>query len=331
MVRPPPIIHIGFPKTASTWFQRAFYPHVTQPRYVDRALVNAALLHANALTFDGAEARRTLDLPEGEAGILCEEGLCGYLHNGGVLGMESRVIADQLHATFPEARIVIFIRSQPRILVAAYQQYVRAGGTYGPHRYFFPQDYLIGPNAVAYKQPRFDIDFFRYSPLIEHYERLFGRDRVHVFLFEEFQRGGLDWLREYAGTLDLDVEWSAISLAPKLSSYGLPLTWLARFLALFSARSVLDKRHLIHIPGWHKARRRILETLNRTGLFGRPPSLEQLVGRDTASWLNGYYAADNRHLVDHRGLALADHGYPMDGEAAAERPTAGRWRKALAS
>src|SRR5579862_36785 len=46
------IVHIGFPKTASTWFQRSFYPHVRSPAYVDRARVNAAFLKGNALDFD---------------------------------------------------------------------------------------------------------------------------------------------------------------------------------------------------------------------------------------------------------------------------------------
>jgi hypothetical protein len=326
-----PIVHVGFPKTASTWFQGAFYPHVRNPRYIERPRVNAAFLEANALTFDPAEARRTLGLGQGEAGILCEEGLCGYLHNGGVLGRESRAVAEQICAALPDARIVIFIRSQPEILVAAYQQYVRSGGTYGARRYFFPGDYLISHNAIRYKQPRFDIDFFRYAPLVEQYERLFGRERVHVFLFEQFRRGGMDWLRDYARRLELDVDWEAVSLAPRLSSYGMPLTYFARLLALFTARSVMDKRHLIHIPGLYKARRRMLEMLNRRGVFGAPPTLERLVGAATARWLENHYAEDNRRLAEMRGLPLADFGYPMVSGEALERPRPGRWRRLLAA
>ena len=325
-----PIVHIGYPKTASTWFQKSFYPHVRSPRYVDRPRVNAAFLEGNALTFDPTEARSILGLADGEAGILCEEGLCGYLHNGGVSGSVSKDVAERIRQTLPDARIVVFVRAQPKILVAAYQQYVRAGGTHGVRRYLFPNDYLLGPNAVAYKQPRFDIDFFAYSPLIEHYERLFGRDKVHVFLFEDFQRGGTEFLRRYAGELGLDVDWDAVSLAPQLPSYGLPLTWIARFLNLFSARSVMDKRHILHIPGWYPLRRLLLEALNRTRLFGRPPSPERLFGRPLLAWLEAHYAEDNRRLAaDRRGLALDRCGYPLDRLDAGERPRPAEWRRWL--
>ena len=327
-----PIVHIGYPKTASTWFQKSFYPYVRAPRYLARPRVNAAFLEGNALTFDPVEARRTLGLEQGEAAILCEEGLCGYLHNGGVAGMVSRQVAERIRATLPDARIVIFLRAQPTILVAAYQQYLRSGGTYGPHRYFFPGDYLSGPNAVTYKQPRFDVNFFCYGPLLSHYENLFGLERLHLFLFEEFQSDPLPFLRRFSAELGLDVEWDAVSLAPRLASYGRPLTWLARFSNRFTAHSVLDKHHVAHVPGWYKVRRVLLETLNRSGLFGRPPTLDRLVGSATASWLSDHYAADNHRVVERYGLALAEFGYPMAiGHVALERPRLGPLRRLFES
>lgn len=327
----PPIVHIGFPKTASTWFQKSFYPHVKAPRYIDRARVNAAFLNGDALRFDPAEARRTLGLTEGEAGILCEEGLSGYLHNGGAAGHITKGVAEQIRQALPDARIVIFLRAQPEIIVAAYQQYVRAGGTHSARRFLFPGDYLVGSNARAYKQPRFEVDFFAYSRIVELYEGLFGRGRVHLFLFEQFQRDGRDFLRRYAAELELEVDWDAVSLAPQLASYGLPLTWIARFFNLFTARSVFDKRHLVHIPGWYRLRRIILEALNRTGLFGQPPSLERLLGKVTARWIEGHFAEDNRRLAERRQLPLEQFGYPMASGQASERPRPGRWRKWLAS
>ena len=327
----PTIVHVGLPKTASTWFQKNFYPHLRRPGYVPRPAVNAAFLEGNALTFDAAEAMRTLGLDGGAGGVLCEEGLCGYLHNGGVAGAITKEVAARIRATLPDAQIVLFLRAQPRILVAAYQQYVRAGGTHAAHRYFFPGDYLVGPNAVGYKQPRFEIDFFAYAPLVAFYDSVFGRARVHVFLYEEFRGGGEAFLRRFAGQLGLEIDWAGVSTSARHASYGYRLTQLARVLNLFSARSVSDKARLVHIPGWHQPRRQLLEALNRTGLFGRPPNLERLVGRDTARWLADRYAADNRRLLALRDLPLAAHGYPLD--AVPDRPDrarAARWRRQLA-
>ncbi len=324
-----PIIHVGFPKTASTWFQKAFYPYVRSPRYIGRDALKAALADWNALDFDPAAFRESLGLSAGEPGLISEEGLVGYLHNGGVGGMVTKVIAEQLKQAYPDARIVLFIRAQPSILVAAYAQYVRSGGTRGARRYFFPKDYLIGPNAATYKQPRFDVDFFRYSRVIDLYEQLFGREQVHVFLYEQFVGGGMDFLREYAEELALDVDWDKISIDRKLKSYSLGLIRSARLMNLFTARSVSDKAPLLHVPGWYDTRRALLEQANRTGLFGRSPALDRLVGRQTADWLRGHYVDDNRLLAASHGLPLAEHGYPMETAGAAERPLPGRLRSLL--
>jgi hypothetical protein len=324
-----PIIHIGYPKTASTWFQKAFYPHLKSPRYIGRGAIKAALADWNALDFEPEKFRKTLGLGEHEPGLISEEGLCGYLHNGGVGGMVSKVLAEQMKAAYPDARIVIFIRSQPSILVAAYAQYVRSGGTRSARRYFFPQDYLIGPNASTYKQPRFDIAFFRYSRLIELYERLFGAGNVHLFLYEQFATGGVEFLRDYSKRLALDVEWDKVSVERKHASYSHSLMQVARATNLLTARSVQDKTSVVHVPGWYDARRQLLESANRTGLFGRSPALDQLVGKPTADWLRDYYVEDNKRLSKTHKLPLAAFDYPMEVVGAPDRPTPGRWRSVL--
>ena len=306
-----PIIHIGFPKAASTWFQKSFFPHVRSPRYVDRVKVNSALLEANALTFDPDNALETLGLKRGEAGILSEEGLCGYQHNGGIDGIVTKEFAHRLKATFPDARIVIVLRSQSSVIVSLYQQYIRAGGTYGAARYLFPKKYLKRPEAVTYKQPRFDVDFFLYSRIAALYDELFGRENVHVLLFEEFRQGGLDFLHRFAASLQLDVDWDKISMEPRLAGYGAPLALIARGLNLFTRRSVLDKHYVLNLPGFYRPRRKILEALNRTGLFGKPPSLKNLIGEQAARGLEAHFARDNALLAEHRDLPLREMGYPM--------------------
>lgn len=306
-----PIIHIGFPKAASTWFQKSFFPHVISPPYVDRAKVNAALLDANALTFDPSAALATMGLAQDQPGILSEEGLCGYQHNGGIDGIVTKEFAHRIKAAFPAGRVVIFLRSQRSVIVSLYHQYVRAGGTFGPERYLFPDRYLRRPEVVTYKQPRFDVDFFLYSRIVSLYEELFGRERVHVFLYEEFRRDGIEFLRRFAEELKLEIDWERVSLRPKLAGYGATLAFIARGLNLFTRRSVLDKHYLVHIPGWYGPRRKLLETLNRTGLFGKPPTLRGLIGSEEAGRLEAHFAADNCLLAERRNLPLREMGYPM--------------------
>ena len=47
-VTPSDIVHIGYHKTASTWFQKRFYPCVRSHRYVERRRIQEAFLHDTA-------------------------------------------------------------------------------------------------------------------------------------------------------------------------------------------------------------------------------------------------------------------------------------------
>ncbi len=70
MIRP--LVHIGYHKTATTWFQRRFYPRVAGRRYIPQPIVRRALLTPHALHFDLEAARRLLGDRLDDV-ILCEE------------------------------------------------------------------------------------------------------------------------------------------------------------------------------------------------------------------------------------------------------------------
>ncbi|MEA3064356.1 MAG: hypothetical protein QOJ27_795 [Sphingomonadales bacterium] len=122
-----PVVHIGYHKTATKWFQKQFYPRVENAELVPRETVREAFLEPTALHFDPDRARAMLN-GAGPGPILCEEGLSGYLHNGGLAGCLSKDVAYRIRGVFPEARIVIFIKSQPAVVAGSYEQYVRGGG-----------------------------------------------------------------------------------------------------------------------------------------------------------------------------------------------------------
>lgn len=140
-----PIIHIGYHKTGTTWFQDIFYPAVRNRRYLPRAVARAAFLEAGALHFEPDQARHRLGQDRDDI-ILCEENLSGGLHNGGLAGNLSKDVAGRIHDTLPGAQIVIFVRDPCSAIASAYLQYVKGGGTFGIHRYLFGRDRL-GPVA----------------------------------------------------------------------------------------------------------------------------------------------------------------------------------------
>jgi hypothetical protein len=321
-----PIVHIGFHKTATTWFQKSVYPRVTNFAYVPRARVIRAFLSASALHFDADWARAALELPASAAPILCEESLSGYLHNGGLMGFLSKEMAQRIHAVFPDAHIVVFVRSQPEMIAACYQQYVRGGGTHSPTRYLWPTDWLRAAAAAQYKIPRFSFDHFDYDRLVAHYIALFGAERVHVYAYEELQRGGPAFLERFAKELGLELDLASVPTTKENASYSRAVNGFARVLNHFTRRTVNDKRTWVHLPHWYSLRRRFVEAANATGLFGSRAAPEDLLGAQTVAWIRQRYWESNRRLAQLVRFDLAELGYPLDPPLVpVERPQRPAW------
>jgi len=304
------IVHIGFHKTATTWFQTSVYPMVQNARYVPRAVVREAFLDPTAFRFDPAAAAATLGREGDERLLLCEEGLSGYLHNGGLAGYLSKEMVFRLKAALPDARIVIVIRSQPSIIAAAYQQYVKGGGTYSVSRYLFPQHFLKGAASENPKAPRFTFDHFEYDRLIRLYREEFGPDRVHVYLYEELKRDSRAFLARMARDLDLDLPLERVSRRAVYRSYNWPALMVSRLFGLLTYRTVLDKHWVLHIPLLYPVLRALCEGISWMP-FGRAPSPRALFGARLLRWVEHRYAESNRRLAAETGLPLAEFGYPM--------------------
>lgn len=304
-------VHIGYHKSATTWFQKNYYPNVENARYVHRDLVQAAFLDDSALHWKADAARRKLELDTGERAIVCEEGLSGYLHNGGLFGCLSKDMVHRLHAAIPDADIVAFIRRQPDIIAGCYAQYIRGGGTFSVNRYLWPRRYLShGAESRYSKIPRFSFDHFEYLPLMRYYVEHFGRDHVHVFPYEALNADPERFLGEFEARFDLRAGHRASGQNRRNTSYQLWLIPVARVLNLFTRRTVLDKHYLIHIPYWYTTRRWMLENLNRIPL-GSTPSPERLLGRANMEYIHRRYRDSNRLLADEFGLPLEQYEYPM--------------------
>lgn len=307
---PKDLIHIGYHKSATTWFQEVYYPKVNNARYIPRHLVERAFFESSALHWRDDDARDLLGLKSDSPVILCEEGLSGYLHNGGLFGCLSKDMACRLHAVFPDANIVAFIRRQPDMLAACYAQYIRGGGTFSVRRYLWPQQYLVGAESRYYKIPRFSFDHFEYLPLMRHYVELFGRERVHVFPYEALADDSEVFLQEFSRRFGLERATDVQGGRRRNVSYQPWLVPVARFLNLFTRRTVQDKHYLVHIPYWYSARRWVLETVNRLPISAASSPVD-LLGAGTVARINDRYRETNRQLAREFDMPLQNYGYPL--------------------
>lgn len=306
-----PIFHIGFHKTATSWFQAAVYPNVASHRLVDRVIARQTLLSRSAFEFDDDVARAALGLDEpGRPPLVCDEDLCGFLHLGRTSTYVAKEIAARLHRLAPDAQVVILVRAQPAILCSSYQQYLREGGTASLRRYLFPDHYRHPGKSRPFKLPGFAFCQFDYAWLVEHYDRLFGRANVHVYAYEELARDRAGFLARLAADTGLTLGPVTATRAPVNASYRRGLMPLVRAANLFTSRSVTGKATLLHIPFWYPARKWLLERLNRVALFGARPSAERLLGPALLDWARERFWEGNRRLGERMGVDLEALGYP---------------------
>ncbi len=178
----PLTLHIGYHKTATSWMQRKlFVADHGYAQIADHADVFNHIVQPHGLDFDPAPMRDLIAARRGAmpmgAPIISSEILSGNPLFG---GRESEAYAARLAQIAPDARIVISIRNQQRILPSVYMQYLLRGGTMTPAQFF------AGTNEFGYFG--FTPQHFAYDKLVALYQSLFGTQSVYVMTQESLQR-----------------------------------------------------------------------------------------------------------------------------------------------
>lgn len=176
------LIHIGFPKTGSTWIQDYMFKGEGTgfwSPWVDEA--RREFLHPNPYRFSPAQARAVFEPGMDEArrrglvAVLSDEWLTG---NQITADYRGKYVADAMHASFPEARVLIVIREQRAMIMSSYREFVLCGGALTLEQFL----------GLGLKEEVFHahcrLDHLEYHLVIEHYQALFGKDRVMVEPFE---------------------------------------------------------------------------------------------------------------------------------------------------
>ncbi len=298
----PHVIHIGYHKTGSSWFQKQLFPRVRNARFVARAEIRRSLLLPSPFAFDPDVARAQLLVGREDRLLLSEEELSGNLHTGGLHGGLSKEIAGRLHRSFPDARIAVFVRNQTTMIASSYKQYIKGGGSRNIRGF-------LEPSKAPHKIPNFSLDYLAYDGLIGHYESLFGSKNVRVFAYEDFCREPLDFLKRFADALDLDFELPPVAR----ENAGLRSGTLAlmRVLNHFHDREIPNSPSLLHVPGLYRLLRSIAPRLDRLPFMGTVKELPDYLSADEIAAIEDRYRESNERLAQRHDLALADFGYPL--------------------
>ena len=185
-------IHVGFHKTATTWFQNQFFPQHPQvvqlgknphTRLPEDIALNKKLQSEPDLSFSTEECRELVKRIERKKPL---DGKVYGLSNEGLsagrdwFGSSPLYVADRLKKVFKDhdVKIIIGIRNQPSMLASLYNEYVRQGGTLTLKKLLFSPN----PTSQALRHK------FLYHKFIKYYQQQFGKQNIHTYIFEELQK-----------------------------------------------------------------------------------------------------------------------------------------------
>lgn len=297
------IIHVGFPKTATTTLQAQFFSCHPELNYLGIPFHNdaaVALLHyvkdTEEAAYDSAVAQALFDEAAGtfdnasKTFAISDEDLTSYEFADRI------TMVRRLQDIFGMVKIIVSIRHQLHQIESYYFQalkwYLRPGGVEVPFKNFLEDTFAM---------PRISpVHNVRYFDLLCGYERLAGRDNLMVMLYEDFKADnakGIEDIAAFAGIAPLPGAVSA-ETAVNLRIAGNAVAY-KKFRKFFLPNAQLSRWVPAPVAG------ALHGLLNRS----KPAIVDWDDTTKTELW--DFFKEDNRKLAEHFGLDLARHQYPL--------------------
>lgn len=292
-----PILHIGYGKTASTWFQKEFYPQVKDIDFYDLAQIREKLgsgWHQVTNIINTQEKILSKENPL----VICDESMIGSGEN-----IEKNAL--KFKEIFRRAQIIIFIRNQIDKFPSNYSEYIKAGGTL---RF---RDFVFHTNRKRFLEKHL------YDEIISLYWKLFGKKNVYVYLYEDLQSNHYEFINKFCKnhSLFLKNEVSYIRKPnPRLCKILLEIKRVSNFLTRQYPNGIyptVTKRYIIHIPFWFQITYRIFNSLNILFSNMLLKTRSDYYRQEDKQALIEYYAESNRALIARHGLSgIRNYMYP---------------------
>lgn len=292
----PLLFHIGFHKTATTWFQKNYFPKNPNIKLISQNECHEYFVQKRSLYFSPEKTYFNIkkdilsNLGEEKVVVFSDEEFSGNIHSGGNGGFVSKEIADRIYNTFEnknKVKIMIVIRNQFSMIESCYRQYIKVGGTKKINEYLFPP-------REDHRRPMFSFDHFKYYDLIKYYKQKFGNENVKVCLFENFLQNKLEFIKKMENELDIpsdDINYDVNN--KKNIGMTRSLLFINRLANKISTRSALNYEISIDIPKFS----RLVYLLSNKLVDIYRPSKNSLLNLETQNYICEYFKDDNKKLA----------------------------------
>jgi hypothetical protein len=305
------VIHPGFSKTATTTLQHHFFSNhldivnVAEPYTADTVKFGIEIKKPHG-RFDKSELKKLFDaiVTYHIENTAAWKRVMVFSDEEFTIDDTTRaLIAERLHDLMPEATIVFTIRNQIEWIKSFYASAATQGR--------FLARYKIGRYASLDDWLQYSIDNWyqsficsiEYDRVVRWYENLFGRDRIHILLYENFSENLAGFINQLCGILEIDPDQSVETLK--------------------KTRANQRPTRMYHT--YHKVRHWILPNVTIQKLVRRADSVHRILSkalmRDAPytvefppKWervLRAKFAEGNRELALRYGLPLRELDYPF--------------------
>ena len=299
------LIHLGYPRTASSWLQQRVFNHRESGLWTPWENARPLLIHSFVLedgyVWDPEAARnrfaegRSRAREAGVTAVLSDETLVGDAISRNYWG---QMVIDRIAKAFGDASLLVIVREQRSMALSMYRQYVMESGVHALTAFIGH-----GDEPMSYT-PWLRPEHLMYDRIIEYCINRFSRDRVLVLPFEWIKSGPAVFLRRIQDYVGVKSEYVA---DPREVNRSWPVGVLVIRRRVNRLTSVNPLR-----PGrmrWERGLHRGLQLLGSLIPAALERSLDERMRDEVARRYEGVYAESNRKLADLTGLPLHELGY----------------------
>lgn len=304
------LIHIGFHKTGTTFLQDFLFSNnskgFSSPWTVQSGEAIKHFVTTHPERFDPRQTRKEFlsavekNGTEALVNVISHEDLSGYPVLSRYYGSE---VAGRLHQTFPEAKILIGVREQQSMLRSLYGQYVRQDGQWPLEMFFGTGDERPGFVPIC------RLDHFEYHLLVQHYIRLFGRERVLILPYELLKKDAIEFEDKIHSFTKTGGVADAVLPPANVGFGGLTLA-VNRKLNRFIKRPPLWDSYK-SLPLTFRAKERFCSLFDRITPIKWHKQADRTIRRFIADRANGYFCKSNRELSSLLDIDLGTLGYEV--------------------
>ncbi len=293
------LIHIGFPKTGTTWLQTSVFCKmkniklITPDKEILVKLINTEI-KTQELKKQYFTNYKNLLYSDPEL-----SGLIAFNWNN---GKNKDIILSRLYELFPDAKILITIRNQPDFLASGYAYYIKKGGTYKFKNYF---------EKIKNHQSGFSLDYLKYDNIISAYSEKFGENNIKIIPYEKLLDNKQKVIEEIAGIYKWELTGD-IDFSKKNQRLRKRLLHALRLLNYFSKNEIPEKNYILDCPFVYKYINQKYEYFNFYKIFGNYINVDNLISAEIKEFIDKYYQDSNKQLCKYIDKTLLEkYSYPL--------------------